>query len=116
MTRYILHVCSAQSQQTITRYNLISMSNQRNTAKGRVPTCINRSPVFFELGFGTPAGGFKLRWVHFQRSREVLGYAETIRWLEHKLQHRHPPNAELVKGEIEKARRGEGPAVAARQI
>ena len=29
-------------------------------------------------GFGTPKGGFRLRWVNFERSREALGYPETI--------------------------------------
>jgi len=63
-------------------------------------------------GFGTPDGGFRLRWANFQRSREVLGYAETIRWLERKLQRCHPANVEFVKEEIERARRTEGPTVA----
>jgi len=63
-------------------------------------------------GFGTPAGGFRLRWINFQRSREALGCAETIHWLENKIQRCHPDNVELVKQEIEAARHGEGPTVA----
>jgi RNAse (barnase) inhibitor barstar len=63
-------------------------------------------------GFGTPAGGFKLRWVNFQRSREALGFAETIRWLEYKVGRCHPDNVEFVKKDIEAARRKEGSTVA----
>jgi RNAse (barnase) inhibitor barstar len=62
-------------------------------------------------GFGTPDGGFKLRWVNFQQSREALGFAETIRWLEHALQHCHPDSVEHLKKEIEAASRGEGPTL-----
>ena len=63
-------------------------------------------------GFGTPAGGFRLRWANFQRSRDALGYTETIHWLENKIQRCHPDNVELVKQDIEAARRGQGPTVA----
>jgi RNAse (barnase) inhibitor barstar len=63
-------------------------------------------------GFGTPEGGFTLRWVNFQRSREALGCAETVRWLEKKIQHCHPDNVGLVEQDLEAARRGEGPTVA----
>jgi RNAse (barnase) inhibitor barstar len=62
--------------------------------------------------FGTAEGGFKLRLVSVQRSRENLGYAETIRWLEKKIEQRHPDDVEFVKKEIESARRGEGPTIA----
>jgi len=63
-------------------------------------------------GFGTPEGGFRLRWLNSRRSRDSLGYKETIRWLEYKLQHGHPQNVEFVKQEIERARRGEGQTIA----
>jgi RNAse (barnase) inhibitor barstar len=63
-------------------------------------------------GFGTPEGGLRLRWINFQRSRENLGYPETIRWLEKKVQQCHQSNVESVKREIESARRGEGKTVA----
>jgi RNAse (barnase) inhibitor barstar len=62
-------------------------------------------------GFGTPEGGFRLRWVNFQRSEEVLGYPETIRWLEGRLQRCHPLNVEHFKEQLERARRGEGPTL-----
>jgi RNAse (barnase) inhibitor barstar len=63
-------------------------------------------------GFGTPQGGFRLRWVNFQWSVEALGYPETIRWLENKIQHCHPDSVEFVKREIEAARGAEGPTLA----
>ena len=63
-------------------------------------------------GFGTPEGGFRLRWVNFLRSKEVLGHPETIRWLERRLQESHPSNDGPVKEQLERARRGEGPTLA----
>jgi hypothetical protein len=63
-------------------------------------------------GFGTPHGGFRFRWVSFQRSREALGYAETVRWLEKNIQQCHPDNVGLVEQDLEAAVRGEGPTVA----
>jgi RNAse (barnase) inhibitor barstar len=63
-------------------------------------------------GFGTPEGGFRLRWLNFRRSKEVLGYPETIRWLEGQLRECHPLSTELVKEQLEKARRGEGRTLA----
>ncbi len=63
-------------------------------------------------GFGTPEGGFRFRWVNFHRSRETLGYPETICWLEKKVQQCHQDNVEFVKREIEAARCGEGPTIA----
>ena len=54
--------------------------------------------------FGTPQGGFKIRWNNFQRSRETLGHAETIRWLENKIEHCHPDNVEFIKRELDAAR------------
>jgi len=62
--------------------------------------------------FGTLEGGFRLRWLNFQRSKEVLGYPETIRWLEHRLHTRHQRNENYIEEELEKARRGEGPTLA----
>jgi hypothetical protein len=50
--------------------------------------------------------------VNFLRSKEVLGYPETIRWLERRLQECHPLNDGLVKEQLERARRGEGPTLA----
>lgn len=62
-------------------------------------------------GFGTPPGGFILRWVDSARSRAALGYPETVRWLERKLQRCHPDNRTRVVEEMEAAQRGEGPTL-----
>ncbi|WP_327151257.1 barstar family protein [Nocardia sp. NBC_01329] len=59
-------------------------------------------------GFGTPEDGFVLRWLHSGRSREALGWAETIKYLEHILARCHPTNREHCRAEIEAARRQEG--------
>ncbi|HEV8633461.1 MAG TPA: barstar family protein [Chloroflexota bacterium] len=62
-------------------------------------------------GFGTPEGGYVLRWRHSDRSREALGYPETVRQLERKLERCHPANRDAVREELERARRREGPTV-----
>lgn len=59
-------------------------------------------------GFGTPEGGFILRWLDSARSRADLGYPETVRWLERKLERCHPENRMRVAGELEAARPEEG--------
>jgi RNAse (barnase) inhibitor barstar len=63
-------------------------------------------------GFGTPEGGFRLRWVNFERSKKVLGYPETIQSLERQVQECDPVNVDFIKEALEKARRGEGPTLA----
>jgi RNAse (barnase) inhibitor barstar len=62
-------------------------------------------------GFGTPEGGFVLRWVNAELSRERLGHAETVRQLEQRLERCHPSNRPSVARDLEQARRGEGPTV-----
>lgn len=62
-------------------------------------------------GFGTPKGGFVLRWLRSARSRECLGYPETVRYLETKVLRCHPENVPYVKEELAAARRGEGTTV-----
>lgn len=62
-------------------------------------------------GFGTPEGGFVLRWKNSVVSRERLGYPETVRQLELKLNYCHPSNHKLVGEELERARRSVGPTV-----
>lgn len=62
-------------------------------------------------GFGTPDGGFLLRWVHSALSRERLGYPETVRQLERRLARCHPLNRPSVSEALERARRGDGPTV-----
>lgn len=62
-------------------------------------------------GFGTPEGGFVLRWSDAGISRENLGYPETVRQLERRLERCHPDNRDSVRRELEDARRGVGPTV-----
>ena len=62
-------------------------------------------------GFGTPDGGFVLRWVNSEISRDRLGQAETVRQLERHLEGCHPSNRPSVARDLEQARRGQGPTV-----
>ena len=62
-------------------------------------------------GFGTPEGGFVLRWKNSSRSRERLGYPETVRQLEIMLTRCHPAHRSRVSAELASARNGEGPTV-----
>jgi hypothetical protein len=59
-------------------------------------------------GFGTPDGGFVLRWRNSDRSRSALGYPATIEHLEDRIRRCHPSNVEYVRADLEAARRGEG--------
>lgn len=59
-------------------------------------------------GWGTPNGGFTLRWLNHDLSRQRLGYDETVRQLEKRLERCHPSNREKVRADLEAARRGEG--------
>lgn len=62
-------------------------------------------------GFGTPEGGFRLVWKSSSRSRQRLGYAETILWLERKLTTCHPANVPSVREDLEAARSERGPTL-----
>ncbi|HWI51288.1 MAG TPA: barstar family protein [Symbiobacteriaceae bacterium] len=62
-------------------------------------------------GFGTPAGGFVLRWKNADISRQRLGYPETVRQLELRLGQCHPANGTWVTAEVLDARNGVGPTV-----
>jgi hypothetical protein len=62
-------------------------------------------------GFGTPPGGFGLRWVNSERSRAALGHAATARWYEAKLKTCDPSNLRDVQERLASARRGEGPTL-----
>jgi len=59
-------------------------------------------------GFGTPDGGFILRWKNAAVSGKTLGLIETIRFLERKLTTCHPSNVEYVRDDLMHARNGEG--------
>jgi RNAse (barnase) inhibitor barstar len=62
-------------------------------------------------GFGTPEGGFVLRWKNSRLSRRRLGYRETVRQLQLRLQRCHPSNRERVRRDLNKARQEQGPTV-----
>src|SRR5258708_29359176 len=59
-------------------------------------------------GFGTPEGGFVLRWKNSAVSRERLGYPETVRQLQRRLARGHPSNRKLVGKAVEQARQRGG--------
>jgi hypothetical protein len=62
---------------------------------------------FLNGGFGTPDEGFVLIWQHSDLSRQRLGYAETLHWLEEKVHRCHPSNVASVQEEIAVVRRQE---------
>jgi len=62
-------------------------------------------------GFGTPEGGFVLRWLNSAASRATLGYDATIRWREQQLARCHPDSVPVVAAALDAARRGEGDTV-----
>jgi hypothetical protein len=59
-------------------------------------------------GFGTPQGGFTLRWDSSALSARRLGWPETIRFTEKKLTTCHPANIPSVQADLAAARHGEG--------
>jgi RNAse (barnase) inhibitor barstar len=59
-------------------------------------------------GFGTPDGGFTLRWDRSDVSAQRLGWPETIKHLEEKLTTCHWSNVPLVEADLQAARRAEG--------
>jgi hypothetical protein len=62
-------------------------------------------------GFGTPEIGFVLQWRNSALSRERLGYPETVKQLELRLQKCHPTNVENVQKSLADARTNEGATV-----
>jgi hypothetical protein len=62
-------------------------------------------------GFGTPEGGFVLRWEHSEESRIALGYETTALRLESLLRTCHPTNREQIASRLESARIGVGPTL-----
>lgn len=59
-------------------------------------------------GFGTPEGGFVLRWLNSARSRRALGWEATIAWYEQALTTCHPSNRAGFRAKLDAARRQEG--------
>jgi RNAse (barnase) inhibitor barstar len=59
-------------------------------------------------GFGTPDGGFILRWANSAISAQRLGWPETIRFIEKELTTCHPANIPSVQTDLAAAHRQEG--------
>lgn len=59
-------------------------------------------------GFGTPLDGFLLVWRESDQSRVLLGYGETVRQLELRLQRCDLSNRPAVELELGSAKRAEG--------
>jgi RNAse (barnase) inhibitor barstar len=59
-------------------------------------------------GFGTPKDGFTLVWRHSAISKERLGYCETIKWLEDRVQDCHPTSVSSMQQRLAEARQGKG--------
>ena len=62
-------------------------------------------------GFGTPDEGFILVWRNHERSRELLGYDETVREIRSWLGLCHPSNIPHVREQLAAAERREGTTV-----
>lgn len=62
-------------------------------------------------GFGTPEGGFVLRWEHSERSRTLLGHPATAERLQELLPRVHSTNRALFTERLDAARAGEGPTL-----
>ena len=62
-------------------------------------------------GFGTPDGGFVLRWSRSDLSRNALGYDATAARLRSLQLTCHPTNREQIAARLEDARRGVGPTL-----
>jgi len=62
-------------------------------------------------GFGTPEEGFVLRWKNSQRSRERLGYPETVRQLEQRLRACHSTSRPQVQKDLDDAKTQVGPTI-----
>ena len=62
-------------------------------------------------GFGTPEEGFQLIWANSDLSRQKLGYTETVRQLQLRLESCHSSHRRRIEEELEAANRCEGTTV-----
>ncbi len=63
----------------------------------------------FSGGMGQPEHGrCTFIWEHSDDSRRALGYPETVRQLEKRLERCHPTSREKVSADLRRARAGEG--------
>jgi hypothetical protein len=58
-----------------------------------------------------PETGWVLTWVNSELSRNALGHAATIHWLQQVLLTCHPSNRVHIQARISNARRDEGPTL-----
>jgi RNAse (barnase) inhibitor barstar len=57
-------------------------------------------------GFGTPEEGFIIHWRNHNISRQRLGYRETVRQLQLRLERCHPANRDTVSRHLKDAEEG----------
>jgi RNAse (barnase) inhibitor barstar len=62
-------------------------------------------------GFGTPEGGWTLRWVNSERSRSAVSYGATVRRPQALLLTCHPANRSAIQQGLEQASRQAGPTL-----
>ncbi len=62
-------------------------------------------------GFGTPEEGFIIKWLNSTISKEHLGFPETVKQLEKRLERCHPSNRKYVSKDLDEAKNGKGPTV-----
>jgi RNAse (barnase) inhibitor barstar len=77
---------------------------------GRIPN-LDAFDDILQGGFGTPEGGFTIKWKNSRLSRERLGYPETARQLEIRLQRCHPSNRTYVAADLAAAKNSTGSTV-----
>ena len=105
MEKPVLAVDGANFDTLDAFYDEVERSLIPGSPWGRNPDAFND---ILRGGFGTPEGGFVLRWVNSARSRACLGFPETVRYLEAKVRRCHPSNVPSVEADLDAARRGEG--------
>ena len=62
-------------------------------------------------GFGTPEGGFVLRWSHAAESKSHLSYSETVQQLKVRVEKGHHENRQYVRQQLHLAEINQGPTV-----
>jgi RNAse (barnase) inhibitor barstar len=62
-------------------------------------------------GFGTPEGGFVLRWDHAEMSKHWLGHRALATLIEERMASSHPTHRPALRAELDLARREEGPTL-----
>ncbi len=89
-------------------FDAISSSLIPDTEWGRNLDALND---ILRGGFGTADSGFVIRWLNSHKSREFLGYTETIRQLNIQLQSCHPSSVSYIGEKITAAESGQGSTV-----